>query len=44
MNALTVRFALPAIVILTIIAVAIIAFALLTHHVIIPGTAWGTPS
>ena len=42
MNALTVRWAVPAIVILTIIAVAIIAFALLTHHVI-PGTAWGQP-
>jgi len=43
MHAPTLRFALPAIVILTIIAIAVIAFALLTHaHV--PGTAYGLPN
>ncbi len=41
MKALTLRFALPAIVILTLVAVAIVAVALFTGaH---PGTAWGTP-
>jgi hypothetical protein len=43
MNTLTIRFALPAIVIVTIIALAMIAFAFATHaH--IPGTAWIYPS
>jgi hypothetical protein len=41
MNALTLRFALPAIVIVTIITVALIAFILLTtHHA---GGAWQYP-
>jgi hypothetical protein len=42
MNALTIRFALPAIVIVTIIALVMIAIAFATHtH--IPGTALGWP-
>ena len=41
MNAPTMRYALPAIVILTVVAIAIIAFALLTHAHI--GTAYGWP-
>ena len=34
------RFALPIIVLLALITLAIIAFVLLTHHVHIPGTAY----
>jgi hypothetical protein len=41
MNALTIRFALPALVILTIVAIAIIAFAVVAHG--IGGTAYGYP-
>jgi hypothetical protein len=42
MNALALRWAVPAIVIVAIITIAIVAVALLTHtqH---PGTAWGFP-
>ena len=41
MNALTLRFALPAIVIVTIVAIAIIAFTVVAHaHT---GAAWGWP-
>ena len=35
------RFALPTIVVLALVTLAIIAVVLLTHHVHIPGTAWG---
>ncbi len=41
MKALTLRFALPAVVILTIVTVAIVAVALFTGaH---PGTVWSNP-
>ena len=43
MNALTIRWAVPAIVIVAIITLALIAFALLSHHAFV-GTAWGAPN
>jgi hypothetical protein len=43
MNKITLRFALPAIVILTVVAIAIVAVAL-GAHIHVPGTAWGMPS
>jgi hypothetical protein len=43
MRPLTIRFSLPIIAILTIVAIAIIAFALLSHGAL-GGTAWSFPA
>jgi hypothetical protein len=39
----TLRVALPAIVILTIITIAVVAFTVVTTHAT-PGAAWGYPA